>query len=1071
MSRPSTPVSFEDQLLAAVKKGEVSNVKELIDRRDQIDLNINCKDIYGQSVMNIAIVEGNLVVMYPLLESNVRIGDALLRAVDSDFVEAVRLLCEYAKDRPKERMDIIDCHCENDDFHPDVTPIVLAAQKNNFSMIKMLVEVGARIPELTADTFQTAATDSLQQSVGSLELYKGLASDAYVVLSSDDPINRCFTLCSNLRKSSEIEVEFKPSYLELVNKMEICSQELISQARSTEEILTILKSQETNPTNNGKGNVAKGAPTCPLPTISRAIELEQKKFIANPNCQQTVISQFYRRLIYLRDKSAVYRMLFFIAMILLHPILALLYLYVPRKRIRDFVATPYIKFILYVGSDLLLIVCLTVEAVLDEGAAYLPTLQQPCLALFEVNVMRSRDAKKLLIQRRHIRDICIVIVFFVAVVFDAIAIEQMKNETLNSTHPISRSTRDTHTRNSIGGKGVAETWDQLPVMLYPVTLNLSDNSINNPTDVTSNISMYPVFSNTYSSRRRVGRGQQINNPGRGSNGDNPVVDEGGVLQRPWYHPQLISRALFTIVTVVSIARIFRYLVVSDLVGPLKISFVSMVQKTAHFFLVVSLMLLSFAVGLTYIYAYYDKVQACQTPGSQTTEQTCRKGEFKDLLHTLITLYWSANGINPDLDVLELPQNAHMLQEAGYLMYAMFYVFVVVVMLNALIAVMSQVYTQVEENADEEWKFSCTAMWMGFIEDLNPLPPPYNLLPSYENMVSVCKKLIQPKRWKSDREKLMSSSKQTERELTETFLRESRKRFDEQSKERRYKKIMALLVDRYVTDKTAGESSSTADVTPSDVRGLKNDLIALRYEIFLKMCKTHDLLVHVAEACLGIYGQSINTNTIFERTDVIKNIIEQHAKNVYDFHTSLRDSVSRLATSSTPPPEPDPRPRFTTPRTPPPEPDPGSHLDTPPTRPPEPDPRSSFTTPQTPPPEPDPGSRIATPPTRPHGTEPGSSSHILKLIKYYDTGGKRSDDTDSYVTEFKLEATGVDAELLAKRLERSPDRFGSQQNSESMESLLRNLIKSSPEDSAEIDDLRVQTSPEEDSPRDDWQKKF
>ena len=54
----------------------------------------------------------------------------------------------------------------------------------------MLVEVGARIPELSADTFQTAATDSLQQSVGSLEIYKGLASEAYVVLSSDDPIDR-----------------------------------------------------------------------------------------------------------------------------------------------------------------------------------------------------------------------------------------------------------------------------------------------------------------------------------------------------------------------------------------------------------------------------------------------------------------------------------------------------------------------------------------------------------------------------------------------------------------------------------------------------------------------------------------------------------------------------------------------------------------------------------------------------------------------------------------------------------------------------------------------------------------
>ena len=37
----------------------------------------------------------------------------------------------------------------------------------------------------------------------------------------------------------------------------------------------------------------------------------------------------------------------------------------------------YIKFILYIGSDVLLVVCLTTEAVLDKGAAYLPTLQEP----------------------------------------------------------------------------------------------------------------------------------------------------------------------------------------------------------------------------------------------------------------------------------------------------------------------------------------------------------------------------------------------------------------------------------------------------------------------------------------------------------------------------------------------------------------------------------------------------------------------------------------------------------------------------------------------------------------------
>ncbi len=67
MSRPSTPDSFEDQFLAAVKKGEVSSVNEILDKRDELDLNINCKDANGQSALNIAIMEGNLGKLMSIL--------------------------------------------------------------------------------------------------------------------------------------------------------------------------------------------------------------------------------------------------------------------------------------------------------------------------------------------------------------------------------------------------------------------------------------------------------------------------------------------------------------------------------------------------------------------------------------------------------------------------------------------------------------------------------------------------------------------------------------------------------------------------------------------------------------------------------------------------------------------------------------------------------------------------------------------------------------------------------------------------------------------------------------------
>ena len=35
----------------------------------------------------------------------------------------------------------------------------------------------------------------------------------------------------------------------------------------------------------------------------------------------------------------------------------------------------------------------------------------------------------------------------------------------------------------------------------------------------------------------------------------------------------------------------------------------------------------------------------------------------------------------------------------------------------------------QENADTQWKFSCTAMWMTFLQDDLRVPPPFNLLPT------------------------------------------------------------------------------------------------------------------------------------------------------------------------------------------------------------------------------------------------------------------------------------------------------------------------------------------------------
>ena len=64
------------------------------------------------------------------------------------------------------------------------------------------------------------------------------------------------------------------------------------------------------------------------------------QFIAHPNCQQVIISQFYKQLLFVRDKSAVYRTFLFALLFLLYPFLAVLHVYSDRQKIKTFVRIP-----------------------------------------------------------------------------------------------------------------------------------------------------------------------------------------------------------------------------------------------------------------------------------------------------------------------------------------------------------------------------------------------------------------------------------------------------------------------------------------------------------------------------------------------------------------------------------------------------------------------------------------------------------------------------------------------------------------------------------------------------------
>lgn len=64
-----------------------------------------------------------------------------------------------------------------------------------------------------------------------------------------------------------------------------------------------------------------------------------------------------------------------------------------------------------------------------------------------------------------------------------------------------------------------------------------------------------------------------------------------------------------------------------------------------------------------------------------------------------------------------------------LMFGSYSVINIIVLLNMLIAMMSNSYQIISERSDIEWKFARSQLWMSYFEDGGTVPPPFNLCPS------------------------------------------------------------------------------------------------------------------------------------------------------------------------------------------------------------------------------------------------------------------------------------------------------------------------------------------------------
>ena len=193
-------------------------------------------------------------------------------------------------------------------------------------------------------------------------------------------------------------------------------------------------------------------------------------------------------------------------------------------------------------------------------------------------------------------------------------------------------------------------------------------------------------------------------------------------------PQLLFEALFGVGAILATFRVLYFLQLLRVFGPTVISVGRCTRDILEYCVVIGIVMLSFAVGLNFIYQPYHFEQ----------------GAFRGIRLSTLNLYWSFFGhLAPsDLGLSKGQANGAAVGQVGLdgvvrehaLAYyfgsavvVIYNVLIVVVLLNLMVAMMCNSAGEIIMNENVEWKFVRCAIWAEFMEADNALPPPLNLL--------------------------------------------------------------------------------------------------------------------------------------------------------------------------------------------------------------------------------------------------------------------------------------------------------------------------------------------------------
>lgn len=190
---------------------------------------------------------------------------------------------------------------------------------------------------------------------------------------------------------------------------------------------------------------------------------------------------------------------------------------------------------------------------------------------------------------------------------------------------------------------------------------------------------------------------------------------------------IVADAIYASASVVAYFHLAHFFQVNSTLGPLQLSLYKMLRDVLKFLAIFLLLYFAFATGVAKIYSYYVASQI--ELEKQDTKNTDYQVSHPFALHanTFIILFWLLFGGGEQEDSIKVrDQDFTLITFFGRLFMGAYVICTSLVALNMLIAMMNDSFHKIKKNADVEWKFSRTQMWLEWIDKDNSVPVPFNI---------------------------------------------------------------------------------------------------------------------------------------------------------------------------------------------------------------------------------------------------------------------------------------------------------------------------------------------------------